>query len=259
MQRFDGSASRQPARVVAADMIRSAILDGRLAPGETLKEEELAGELNISRTPVREALLMLSAEGIIEATTNRSAVVKVYDKDDVEDMSNLRAELESYAAATAAERATEADFAALRDSCERYSARDAEDVAALVSENLHFHTLIAHASGSERLPVMLRLVMFFPQYRSHIWFTPERKQTVANDHWRILASLQARDGERAKALMRAHVNEGKTFVLDHIVDPPADDGARPPLADDAAAVVADGAELDAAAVDGGQGARATTG
>src|SRR5207249_3993911 len=86
------------ASAAATELIREAIVDGRLVPGERLKEEELAHELGISRTPVREALLVLQAEGLVDAAPNRGAVVRAHDAVDLDDLYQLRALLEGYAA-----------------------------------------------------------------------------------------------------------------------------------------------------------------
>ena len=88
----------------AADLIRQAIVEGRVLPGERLKEEELAQQLGISRTPVREALLILQTEGLVEASPNRGATVRSYELPDLEDMYELRALLEGNAALRAATR-----------------------------------------------------------------------------------------------------------------------------------------------------------
>src|SRR5579864_4506652 len=90
------------ASAAATELIREAILDGRLEPGARLKEEELARELGISRTPVREALLVLQAEGLIVAEPNRGASVRRHDAEDLHDLYQLRALLEGHAARRAA-------------------------------------------------------------------------------------------------------------------------------------------------------------
>jgi len=94
------------AAAAAADLIRQAIVDGRVPPGHRLKEEELAQQLGISRTPVREALLVLQSEGLVEAAPNRGATVRAYDTADLEEMYELRALLEGHAAGRAASRVT---------------------------------------------------------------------------------------------------------------------------------------------------------
>src|SRR5262245_28311191 len=90
---------------VATELLRNAIVDGTLEPGQRLKEEELARSLGISRTPVREALVMLQAEGLIDAAPNRSAMVRTHSAEELDDLYQLRALLEAHAARRAAGRA----------------------------------------------------------------------------------------------------------------------------------------------------------
>src|ERR1700682_3154662 len=122
----------QNASVAATELIREAILEGRLEPGARLKEEELARELGISRTPVREALLMLQAEGLIETVPNRGAVVRTHDADDLIDLYQLRALLEGYAARQAAARVSDEELDLLRESCDRFDAIADTDIRELV-------------------------------------------------------------------------------------------------------------------------------
>src|SRR5581483_1738798 len=98
--------------------------------------EKLAKALGISRTPVREALVILEAEGLVEATTNRGATVRSYNHRELDDIFRLRAVLEGYGARRAAERIDDNALAALWESCDRYEDRIAErDLPGLVREN----------------------------------------------------------------------------------------------------------------------------
>src|SRR3954464_7514575 len=106
---------------LAVELIREAILDGELAAGERLKEDELARRLDVSRTPVREALRRLEAEGLVVVEPQRGATVRSYAPEELDDMYRLRAVLEGYAARRAAERISEADLDELRKSCDRFS------------------------------------------------------------------------------------------------------------------------------------------
>ena len=108
------------ASAAASEIIREAIIDGRLAPGQRLKEEELARELGISRTPVREALVILEGEGLVESVPKRGASVRAYAADDLDDMYQLRALLEGYAARRAATRISAEDVGRLEESCARF-------------------------------------------------------------------------------------------------------------------------------------------
>ena len=204
----------QNASVAATELIRQAILDGRLEPGSRLKEEELARELGISRTPVREALLVLQAEGLIETTPNRGAVVGSHDADDLIDLYQLRALLEGYAARQAAARVSDEEIGLLRESCDRFDRIAGDDVRELVKENLLFHSAIHAAAGSARLSGMLRRVIELPLvYKSYVWYPPDQKRISAHYHRQITNALSVRDAERAELVMREHVFEARDLLV----------------------------------------------
>ena len=148
-----GGPLTRNASVAATELIRQAILDGRLRPGSALKEEELARELGISRTPVREALLMLQAEGLVDAAPNRGATVRSHSVEDLDDLYQLRALLEGYARAVRPRGLSDEAIAALRESCDRFEGLldDEADMSGLVKENLLFHQTILEGAGSARL------------------------------------------------------------------------------------------------------------
>jgi len=205
------------ASAAATELIRAAIVDGRLAPGQRLKEEELARELGISRTPVREALLILQAEGLVDAAPNRGAVVKALDADDLEDLYQLRALLEGHAARRAAANISETALVSLRDSCDRFERIIEGDVQELVKENLLFHNVILDASGSRRVSDLVRRVIELPLvYRSYIWYSVDQRRISAHYHRQIAKALEARDGERAELVMKEHVFEARDVLVAHI-------------------------------------------
>jgi DNA-binding GntR family transcriptional regulator len=203
------------ASAVAADLIRDAIADGRLEPGRRLKEEELARELGISRTPVREALLVLQTEGVLESAPNRGATVRAYEADDLDDLYQLRAVLEGFAARRAATRISAQDVTKLRESCERFVALRADaDVAELVRENMLFHDVILEAASSERLTQMVRKVVQLPLvYRSYYWYSPEQKLISEHYHRQLTSAMAGRDAERAGIVMKEHVLEARDFLI----------------------------------------------
>jgi DNA-binding GntR family transcriptional regulator len=205
------------ASAAATELIREAIVDGRLPPGRRLKEEELARELGISRTPVREALLVLQTEGLVDAAPNRGAVVRSHDADDLEDLYQLRALLEGYAARRAAANVSEAAIAELWASCERFEALIDGDVQELVKENLLFHNVILDAARSRRVAELIRKVIELPLvYRSYIWYSVEQRRISAHYHRQIAKALEARDGERAELVMKEHVFEARDVLVSHV-------------------------------------------
>lgn len=208
------------ASAAAADLIRTAIVEGRLAPGQRLKEEELARSLGISRTPIREALLVLQTEGLIEASPNRGATVPSYDLGDLQDMYDLRALLEGHAARRAAGRIGEEQLAVLRESCVRFERRAANsDARELVAENMLFHETIHAASGNRRLGTVLRQTIAIPLvYRSYIWYSPEETLRSLQHHVALVAALERRDADGAEGVMREHVLEARDVLVAHMLE-----------------------------------------
>jgi DNA-binding GntR family transcriptional regulator len=205
------------ASAAATELIREAIIDGRLPPGQRLKEEELARELGISRTPVREALLILQTEGLVDAAPNRGAVVRSHDASDLEDLYQLRALLEGYAARRAAANVSEAAIADLWASCERFEALIEGDVPELVKENLFFHSTILDTAQSRRVAELIRKVIELPLvYRSYIWYSIDQRRISAHYHRQITKALESRDGERAELVMKEHVFEARDVLVSHV-------------------------------------------
>jgi len=202
----------------AADLIRQAIIDGRVMPGQRLKEEELAQQLGISRTPVREALLILQTEGLVEASPNRGATVRSYELSDLEDMYELRALLEGNAARWAATRIDADSLQRLHDSCARFKKLVAgSNVNKLVAENALFHDTILAAAGSERLAGMVRQVIATPLvYKSYIWYSPEQATASYHYHRQLTNALERRDPSRAEFIMREHVYEARDVLAQHM-------------------------------------------
>lgn len=205
--------------VSAARVLREAILSGDLPPGHVLGEQSLGKQLGISRTPVREALLLLRSEGLIEMPPNRPAVVRSFTADDLREMHSLRALLEGYAARTAAARLTEADIEALQESCERYEklVRQDENLPKLAEENFRFHDTIVSAAASERLVSMIRQVTAVPLiYKSYMTYSSENRETALEHHRAILAALVDRDPDRAELAMKSHVMWARDVALAHL-------------------------------------------
>jgi DNA-binding GntR family transcriptional regulator len=201
-------ASERAGTLIAHE-IRRAILEGRVEPGDLLREEQLARELGTSRTPVREALIELRNEGLVEAQANRGAVVRAYDAVELIDVYELRAALEAHAARVAACRATPEAVRSLEASNERFAdvaVRPGDTIDELVRENLVFHGVISDAAGVPRLTKMIDQVMVIPKrYRAFAAYVQENRGTVARDHGAIAEAVARRDGAAAAALMAEHV------------------------------------------------------
>jgi DNA-binding GntR family transcriptional regulator len=206
------------ASVAATELIRDAIIEGRLEPGQRLKEEELARELGISRTPVREALLMLQAEDLVVATPNRGATVRVHDAKDLHDLYELRALLEGHATRRAAERISKPELDLLRQSCTRFDTLDPDqDLRGVVRENLFFHNTILSVAASERLTAHVRKVIELPLvYNSYRWYSTDQMRISAHYHRQIVKALADGDADRAELIMKEHMFEARDLLVSHV-------------------------------------------
>jgi DNA-binding GntR family transcriptional regulator len=200
---------------VVARRIGQAILDGQLVPGTRLREETLAKDYAVSRTPIREALMLLLSSGLVELTPNRGATVLQLTANDVAEVYDLRAVLESEAASLAAQRVG-ADVVDLLDkSCDRMAELPGAPAAEQLAADTFFHYTIAEASGSARLHALIRQVSAIPMaYRSSIAYTTDDMIEAERQHRAIANALRRHRGGEARKLMRSHVGwAGKIAVL----------------------------------------------
>ena len=197
--------------------IRERIADNSLPRGQRLHQEDLAAELGVSRTPVREALRRLAAEGLIEMRTNRGARVAELEPSDIRMPYEARLVVEPGAARLAARRV---DAAA----CERMRAavaaqrRSIPDVARTFDANRDFHLALVGASGNPLLVQMVEQLWLrsigAPIYE-HQAETPERMHADADEHEEILRAIEAGDARGAESLTRRHVADAmKRSVVD---------------------------------------------
>jgi DNA-binding GntR family transcriptional regulator len=205
---------------VLVRLIRAAIVDGRLAPNQPLREVDLAQQLGTSRTPIREALLVLENEGLVESVPNRGAVVRSYAADDLRELYTLRAVLEGFGARSAAERITDEEIARLEESCRRYTklAKADERLPDLAQENFTFHRTILDAAGSGRLTAMVQQATAMPLiYQSYMEYSEDNRRTALEHHRSILDLLKQRDAERAGEAMERHVLWARDLAVAHLM------------------------------------------
>ena len=203
------------------DRLRRLILEGEYGPNERLVEEQLAERLGVSRTPIRQALTMLEAAGLVEIVPNKGAMVCSFTIEDVWDLYDLRAVLEGHAARRAADRIGDEGLARLRSLAEdmesilpgRFSDHE-EEIRWLVATNQEFHGTIVGASRNGRLEKLIRRTVEVPlMFKAFYWYGPHERGISNHYHRQILGALGAGDGERAEIIMREHVYEGRDFVI----------------------------------------------
>jgi DNA-binding GntR family transcriptional regulator len=202
------------------ERLRALILTGEYGPDERLVEEQLAERLGVSRTPVRQALTMLEAEGLVEVAPNRGATVCSFSVEDVWDIYDLRAVLEGHAARRAAGRITNSELARLGEltgEMEGLAGRfedHEEEIRTLVGLNQGFHGIIVEASRNRRLQRLINRTVEIPlMFKAFFWYTPHERVISNHYHRQILEALEKGDADRAEIIMREHVYEGRDFVI----------------------------------------------
>ena len=189
---------------IAYETIKSLIFDSEIRPGEQLKEEELAEKCGVSRTPVRDALVRLEADFLVEKRENQRSFVVDPGREDIDELFTLRAMLEGHAAARAAERATPDLVARLRE-CLRLVETD-QSVPVFLEHNSKFHRLILDAAGSSRLVSMLeRLISQAVLHHTANAYSPEQIGQSIREHRELVEAIDRGDAEWARSVISGHI------------------------------------------------------
>jgi DNA-binding GntR family transcriptional regulator len=202
--------------------LRAGILAGRYGFGERLGEIEIAAELGLSRTPVREALRRLGSEGLVEVLPNRGCRVRIWTAQDLDETYELRALLEGLAARRAAARMTAATVVELDELATRMLTADpgrgrrpAADFDELAALNGRFHALITTTAGSAQLASTLAPLVQLPLVmRTYHRYTPAALARSHAHHRELVDALRAGDGGWAESVMRSHVLAARAVLLD---------------------------------------------
>lgn len=193
------------------EQLRWDIVHGVLRPNEPLFEAELADRLDVSRTPVRESLQRLAADGLIVLRRRRWHVYE-HTADEVREIYEVRACQEGYAARLACERATDdqlAEIAGARDLATRIT-----EPAERVANNDTFHALVNRAAGNNRLADLIeRSRLYHFNQRLATLYTADELATSSEQHLALIDAVTSRDADRAEHIVRDHVQSALAIVL----------------------------------------------
>ncbi len=198
--------------------VRQQILSGHFPAGSHLKEEHIAEEANVSRTPVREALRRLATEHMVEFVTNQGAFVISWDDEDVESIFEIRILLEGYSAYRAATRIdeeaiTEMETCAneIEKLCESHNK---ENHRKTIEFNHRLHSIIVEASGSEHLRRLLASLVEVPMLLKTIdRYSDDDVERSNNHHRELIQAFRARDAEWARNIMEAHLRSAHRIYV----------------------------------------------
>jgi len=195
--------------------LKSLLVEGKIAPGSKLNERELAERLNVSRTPIREAIRRLAADGLVELIANRGAIAVQLSIDDVIHTFDVIAELEGYSGELAAQNISDSTLSELEAlQYEMMASYARRDLSSYYKLNLRIHRLINQAANN---PVLATL---FSQVNSRIEALRFRSnqdgvkwEKAVEEHQEMLDALKARDSARMRKVMITHVTNKRDVVV----------------------------------------------
>jgi DNA-binding GntR family transcriptional regulator len=210
------SIPRQILHQEVATRLRQRIVEGQIAPGAKLNEREISEQLHVSRTPLREAIKMLAAEGLVELLPNRGAVAAQLNAKDVADTFEVIGGLEGQSGQLAAQRITPAELEEIRAlNFEMLAAFTRRDLSAYYQLNARIHASINAAARNPALSQTWRTVNARLQalrFRSN--FDETKWKRAMQEHDQMITLLSARDGEALRRLMIEHLEHKRDAVLE---------------------------------------------
>lgn len=204
-------------KMAVFQIIRAAILDGRLAAGERLNQDKIAAELGVSRMPVREALKSLETEGLVRFYPYRGVEVAELDPADIEEMFGIRSALEQLAIGRAVERLSGSDLNRMRRVLERmdqWMEAGEQDVSEWMMLNADFHALINRASGWPKLVEIIDLYRANVDRYVRMYLSIMGRSQPQAEHWALYEACKRRDCAAAQQLIAEHLSHTAIALLE---------------------------------------------
>lgn len=199
-----------------ADHLRSAILGGRIGPGERVRQEDIAQQLGASRLPVREALQMLAAEGLVEHEPNKGARVPWLSMYEVDVMYRMREQLEPLALAESLPALRPGDFLRLEEIQDEIEA--GVDVERFMALDREFHLRTYSAGGIDQLTTTVTRLWNSTQYYRRLFMQitgPSRRWVVNAEHRLLIDAIERRDEVDAGRVLAGHIRRTRIELGKH--------------------------------------------
>jgi DNA-binding GntR family transcriptional regulator len=198
------------------DRLLEGILSGSLPSGAPLNVADIAADLRVSPSPVRDALVRLETEGLAVSRANRRSTVVTFTRREVAELFEVREFLECGAAASAAERVDAAGVARLKSAIEACAAlaTDPARKREMLERDAEFHAAVAEVSGNRLLRDEVVRCNRRVRVMQVLNMAPARMRVAYPEHLKILAGIKRHDPAAASAAMRFHIREARDFVLE---------------------------------------------
>ncbi len=201
------------------DIIKNMIILREIEPGKKINEEHIAKEIQVSRTPIREALCRLENEGIVTIIPRRGAFVSDLTETNVREILLIREVLEGLVVRLAVENMDAKTLEKLRKAIEKVSsiAEEDRDLINYTRSEVDFHSILLSASNNQMLKNMMDMVNAHLQIiRLRTVVIPERAQKTVKEHQQIFDAIEKGDADSAEELMRKHVRSVREVALKNI-------------------------------------------
>lgn len=207
--------NHRPLREIVYEELKRQILMGKITPGMRMMEVELAEEMGVSRTPVREAIRKLEKEGLVTIEPRRGAYASDISVKDMVDVLEVREDLEGFAAFLAADRITQAEVDELREITENYSeAVRNNDTEKMITFDERFHKKIVASSGNKTLIQLSETVQELALRFRYLYYDDfSRYVNMPVEHKEIIDALTSGNGDMARQSADDHVKKLKEFVI----------------------------------------------
>ena len=211
-------SKRKSLREEVYDSLRRSILHGKLKAGQRLIEEQLAHQIGISRTPVREAFHKLEKDDLVTRLPKGGFAVREFTRADVEEIFGIRCALESYAAYLATLHMTPDKLSPLEKKLEELQkALENRDTNKVVQFNTEFHNLLYKACKSKKLADMINTYTdYFYRYRAAFPINEDNFKYTVEDHKSMLDAMKKKNPRLVEKLVRAHLEKTKELVLEAV-------------------------------------------
>ena len=204
----------KPLRDIVFETLRDAIITQVLKPGERLMEIQLADEMGVSRTPVREAIRKLELEGLVVMVPRKGAYVAGVSMKDIHEVYELRSALEALAVTLAAERITDDELEALERQLLKEAEEKDDDLDNIVYIDATLHDMIYQAAHNQRLVQFIGILQEqLQRFRAASLSKPGRSKTALEEHKQIVDALAERNGELAAKLAKDHIENAESAMI----------------------------------------------
>ncbi len=205
----------KPLGEIVFETIRQAIIQGDLKPGQRLMEIQMAEELGVSRTPVREAIRKLELEGFVSMVPRKGAYVTPLSIEDLEDMMQIRAALEALAAQLAAVKASDEEVEELCRTNDLFEQAVMDnDEREIMKSDIRFHDALYSASGNAKLKMLTNSLREQMQRIRVLYIKniPDKKELIGQ-HARVIQAIKEHDGEIARDVSRDHISTTESDMV----------------------------------------------